>query len=77
MDWAHFVVIWLFLLLMASLLVWVKIYRGLDRDNPTASPGYRTHQWLIALITLLIFLLVVFIVFSSDPGNADEELFWY
>ena len=76
-DWAHLAVIWLFLLLMASLVVWVKIYRGLDRNNLPASPGYRTHQWLIALIMLLILLLVVFIVFSSDPGNTDEELFWY
>ena len=76
-DWAHLAVIWLFLLLIASLVVWVKIYRGLDRDNPSSSPGYRAHQWLLALIMALVFLLVVFIVFSSDPGSTDEELFWY
>ena len=76
-DWAHLAVIWLFLLLMASLIVWVKIYRGLDRDDPSSSPGYRVHQWLVALIMALVLLLVVFIVFSSDPGSTDEELFWY
>lgn len=76
-DWAHLAVIWIFLLLIASLIAWIKIYRGLDQADPPSSPGYRTHQWLIALITLLTFLLVLLIVFSSDPGNTDEELFWY
>ena len=77
MDWAHIAVVTLFISLMVSLVVWVRVYRGLDRKNLPASPGYRTHQWLIGLIMLLILLLVVFIVFSSDPGNTDEELFWY
>lgn len=77
MDWLHISVVALFVSLMISLVIWIRVYRGLDRGNLPESPGYRAHQWLIALIMLLILLLAVLIVFSSDPGNADEELFWY
>jgi hypothetical protein len=76
-SWLHITVNALFVVLMVSLIVWVRVYHGLDKKDLPASPGYRTHQWLIALIMLLILLLVVIIVFSSDPGSGDEMWLWY
>ena len=77
MDWVHVTVNSLFVVLMISLVIWMRVYHGLDKKNLPASPGYRSHQWLIALIMLLILLIVVLIVFSSDPGSGDESLLWY
>ncbi len=35
----------------------------------------RSHRLLVPVISLLICLVTILIVFSSDPGNVDE-IFW-
>jgi len=64
----HFIIIALFLLTLACVIGWYAIHRRLDPDNRAAHPHYRVYQVLIASIATLIF--------SSDPGNPDDYLFW-
>ena len=43
MEWIHIAVNSLLLALMISLVIWVRVYHGLDKKNLPASPGYRAH----------------------------------
>lgn len=76
MDWLEFSVDLLFILLLASILVWMLIYRRLNPADLPSSRYYRWHQLLIALIALLAILVAVLVVLSSDPGDPDNYLFW-
>ncbi len=76
MDVLQLTVNGLFLLLLASILAWILVYRRMNPDDLTSSRYYRWHQLLIALIALLAILVAVIIVLSSDSGNPDDYLFW-
>ena len=76
MDWLHFTVQALFILLLASICAWLWVYRRLNPRDLASSPHYRWHQLLIALISLLAILVAVVIVLSSDPGDPDNYWFW-
>ena len=76
MDWLHFIIQALFVLLLASICGWLVIYRRVNPRDIASSPYYRWHQLLIALIALLAILVAVIIVLSSDPGDPDDYLFW-
>ena len=76
MDWLHFTIQALFVLLLASIGGWLLIYRRVNPRDKASSPYYRWHQLLIALIALLAILVAVIIVLSSDPGDPDNYLFW-
>ena len=78
MDWAHFTVLVLFVLLVASLLAWFRLYRHFGGEGPPPDSRYRLgwQLLLVAIATLLIVIAVV-IVLSSDPGDPDDYLFWY
>lgn len=76
MDWLHFTVQALFILLLASIVAWLWIYRQLNPHDLASSPYYRWHQLLIALISLLAILVAVVIVLSSDPGDPENYWFW-
>lgn len=65
------------LLLLASIALWIWVYRRLDREHPEYDRYYRWHQVLIALIAALAILLGVIIVLSSDPGTPDLMLQGY
>lgn len=75
MDWLHFTVQVMFILLLAAICAWLWIYQRLNPHDRTSSPYYRWHQLLIALIALLAILVAVVIVLSSDPGNPDN--YWF
>jgi len=72
----HFIIIALFLLTIACVIAWLTLYRRLDPDNRAAHPRYRTYQVLTASIAALVIVLALLIVFSSDPGDPDDYLFW-
>ncbi len=72
----HFVIIALLLLTIACAIGWFTIHRRLDPENRTSHPHYRAYQVLIASIAGLLIVLTLLIVFSSDPGNPDDYLFW-
>ena len=72
----QFIVNALFLLLIASILLWLVIYRRLNPNDMSSNPYYRWHQVLVALIALLAILVAVVVVLSSDPGDPDNYLFW-
>lgn len=76
MDWLQLTVNGLFILLLASILAWILIYRRMNPKDLPSSRYYRWHQLLIALIALLAFLVAVIIVLSSDPGDPDNYLYW-
>jgi hypothetical protein len=76
MDWLHFSINALFVLLGASIVAWIMIYRRLNPDDLTSSRYYRWHQVLVALIALLAILVAVVIVLSSDPGNTEGYPLW-
>lgn len=76
MDFLQLTVNALFILLLASILAWILIYRKLNPDDLPSSRYYRWHQLLVALIALLAILVAVVIVLSSDPGAADNYSFW-
>lgn len=76
MDWLHFTVRALFVVLLASIVVWLWIYQRLNPHDLASSPYYRWHQLLVALIALLAILIAVVVVLSSDPGNPDDYWFW-
>lgn len=76
MDLLQLTVNGLFVLLLASILAWILIYRRLNPEDLPSSRYYRWHQLLIALIALLAILVAVIIVLSSDPGDPDDYLFW-
>jgi len=65
------------LLLLASIALWIWVYRRLDREHPQNDRYYRWHQVLIILIATLAILLGVIIVLSSDPGRPDLYLEGY
>jgi len=75
MDLLQLTINGLFLLLLASILAWILVYRKMNPDDLKSSRYYRWHQLLIALIALLAILVAVIIVLSSDPGNPDDYLF--
>lgn len=60
-----------FLLLLASIIAWILIYRRLDRQEPHNDRYYRYHQVLIGLIALLAILLALVVVFGSTPVAPD------
>jgi divalent metal cation (Fe/Co/Zn/Cd) transporter len=72
----HSVIVGLLLLAIACAIAWLKIYRLLDPANRRAHPGYRYYQVLTAGIALLVIVIALLIVFSSDPGNPDDYLLW-
>ena len=76
MDWLHFTVNALFVLLGASIAIWMVIYRRLNPEDLPSSRYYRWHQLLVALIALLAILVAVVVVLSSDPGNPEDYLLW-
>ena len=76
MDWLHFTVQVMFILLLASICAWLWIYRRLNPRDLASSPYYRWHQLLIALIALLAILVAIVVVLSSDPGDPDNYWFW-
>lgn len=76
MDLLQLTVNALFVLLLASILAWILIYRRLNPADRPSSRYYRWHQLLIALIALLATLVAVIVVLSSDPGDPDHYLFW-
>lgn len=76
MDWLQLLVNGLFVILLASILAWILIYRRMNPRDMTSSRYYRWHQLLIALIALLAILVAVIVVLSSDPGDPDNYLFW-
>jgi|GEM_PF-1596048 len=76
MDSLQLAVNALFILLLASILAWILIYRKLNPDDLPSSRYYRWHQLLVALIALLAILVAVIVVLSSDPGAADNYYFW-
>jgi Na+/proline symporter len=63
-------------LLVASVALWITIYRKLNPDDLPSSRYYRWHQLLVILIALLAILVAVVVVLSSDPGNPDDYLYW-
>ena len=65
-----------FILLLLCIAAWLLIKRKLDRQNPSAHPRYRQFQVLTGLIATLIMLLALLIVFSSDPGDPENYLWW-
>jgi len=76
MDWLQLLLNGLFVILLASILAWILIYRRMNPGDMTSSRYYRWHQLLIALIALLSILVAVIVVLSSDPGNPDDYLLW-
>ncbi|MDH3218466.1 MAG: hypothetical protein OEO19_02940 [Gammaproteobacteria bacterium] len=76
MDWLQFTVDALFIGLLASIILWILVYRSLNPDDLSSSRYYRWHQLLVVLIALLAILVAVIVVLSSDPGNPDDYLFW-
>ena len=76
MDWLHITINALFVLLGASIAIWMVIYRRLNPGDLPSSRYYRWHQLLVALIGLLAILVAVVVVLSSDPGDAEDYLFW-
>lgn len=73
----HLVIVALFLLLLACVLGWLSIYRGIGQASPPNHPRYRLYQALLALIATLTIVLALLIVFSSNPGgDADDYLWW-
>ncbi len=76
MDWIQIVVNGLFILLLASILAWILIYRRMNPKDMSSSRYYRWHQLLIALIALLAILVAVIVVLSSDPGDPEDYLLW-
>jgi len=72
----HDIIITLLLLTFACTIGWFMIHRRLDPDNRTAHPHYRVYQVLIASIAAMVIVLTLLIVFSSDPGDPDDYLFW-
>jgi uncharacterized membrane protein len=77
MDLPEILVNAIFILLLASITLWILVYRRLDRRQPGKDRYYRYHQVLIGLIALLAILLGVIIVLSSDPGGPDLYLRGY
>ena len=76
MDWLALIVDGMFILLLASTILWYLIYRRLNPRDLQSSPYYRWHQILVALIALLAILIAVVVVLSSDPGDPDNYVFW-
>ena len=72
----HFIIIALLLLTIACAIGWFTIHRRLDPDDRTAHPHYRAYQVLTASIAALVIVLALLIIFSSDPGDPDDYLFW-
>ena len=63
-----------FLLLLASISLWILVYWRLYRRDPENERYYRYHQILLVLIALLSILLAAIIVLSGNPGNPDLYL---
>ena len=77
METAEILVNTIFLLLLASITAWIRVYRRMDPKRTPGDRYYRWHQVLIGLIALLSILLAVVIVLSSDPGDPDLYLIGY
>ena len=63
-----------FLLLLASISLWILVYWRLYRRDPENERYYRYHQILLVLIALLSILLAAIIVLSGNPGSPDLYL---
>ena len=74
MDLAWWLLHAAFVLLLASIALWLLIYRRLNPRDLTGSRYYRWHQLLILLLALLAILVAV-VVLSSDPGGPDSYIF--
>ncbi|MGD8349875.1 MAG: hypothetical protein PVI79_11585 [Gammaproteobacteria bacterium] len=66
-----------FLLLLASISLWVLVYWRLYRRDPENERYYRYHQILIGLVALLSILLAAIILLSSNPGEPNLYLQGY
>ena len=65
-----------FLLLLGSIAGWWLTWRRIGNDNPATHPLYRRYQALTAAVATLLILLALLIVFSSDPGDPEDYLWW-
>ena len=72
----HAIIIGLFLATIACSIAWFRVYRLLDPEKRSADPRYRHYQVLTGAIATLVILVSLLIVFSSEPGNPTEHLFW-
>ena len=72
----HAIIIGLFLVTIACSIAWLRIYRQLDPADRSADPRYRYYQVLTGAIAALVILVTLLVVFSSEPGNPGEHLFW-
>lgn len=72
----HSIIVSLFVLLLICVSGWLSIYHSIGQSNPSNHPQYRLYQSLLGLIATLAILLALLIVFSSDPGNPDDYLWW-
>lgn len=72
----EFVVHTLFILLLASIIAWLIVYRRLNPHDLSSSPYYRWHQLLVALVALLAILTTLVVIFSSDPGIAPGDFLY-
>jgi uncharacterized membrane protein YidH (DUF202 family) len=70
----HLLILTVFGLLLACIADWLRLRRKFRARDPAAQPQYRRYQVLIGLIALLTILLALLIIFSSDPGNPDDYL---
>ena len=77
MELSEIIVNATFLLLLASISLWILVYWRLYRRDSENDRYYRYHQILIVLIALLSILLALVIVLSSNPGKPDIYLQGY
>ncbi len=70
----HFVILTVFVLLLASIVGWLSLYHGIGAGGSRGHPRYRLYQALLALIATLAIVLALLIVFSSEPGDPDDFL---
>lgn len=72
----HLTIVALFVLLIVCLLCWLHLYRSIGEGNSRSHPRYRLYQSLLGLIATLTIVLALLIVFSSDPGITEDNLWW-
>ncbi|MCP4334403.1 MAG: hypothetical protein GY785_17240 [Gammaproteobacteria bacterium] len=72
----HDIIIAIFVLLLLAVVCWLLVYRQLDPQNRSLYPLYRLHQRLLVIIAILVILLPILVVLSSDPGHSTDYLFW-
>jgi hypothetical protein len=72
----HFTIIALFILLAISILGWWLLHRRFGHQHTADHPHFRLYRALPGLIATLAILVTLLIVFSSDPGDPDDYLWW-